>query len=43
MRKMSLLQNIVGGFRGLFHKEHVEKELDEELRAYGLVGDEAKA
>jgi putative ABC transport system permease protein len=31
---MSLLQNIAGGLRGLFRKEEVEQELDEELRGY---------
>ena len=31
---MSLLHNIAGGLRGLFRKEEVEQELDEELRGY---------
>src|SRR5712692_2122511 len=31
---MSLLRNLVGGLRGLFRKEHVEREMDEELRGY---------
>ena len=31
---MSLLRNIAGGLRGLFRKEQVERELDEELRGY---------
>ena len=31
---MSLLRNIAGGLRGLFRKEQVEQELDEELRGY---------
>jgi hypothetical protein len=31
---MSLLQNIAGGLRGLFRKEEVEQDLDEELRGY---------
>jgi putative ABC transport system permease protein len=30
----SLLRNLLGGLRGLFRKERVERELDEELRAY---------
>lgn len=31
---MSLLRNLAGGLRGLFRKEQVEREMDEELRAY---------
>lgn len=31
---MSLLRNLQGGLRGLFRKEQVEREMDEELRAY---------
>jgi predicted permease len=31
---MSLLRNLVDGLRSLFRKEQVERELDEELRAY---------
>ena len=31
---MSLLQNISAGFRGLFRKEEVEQDMDEELRGY---------
>jgi putative ABC transport system permease protein len=31
---MSLLHNIAGGLRGLFRKEEVEQEMDEELRGY---------
>jgi len=31
---MSLLRNIVSGFRSLFRKEQVDRELDEELVAY---------
>jgi putative ABC transport system permease protein len=31
---MSLLKNLAGGLRGLFRKEQVEREMDEELRGY---------
>ena len=31
---MSLLRNIARGLRTLFRKEQVDRELDEELRAY---------
>ena len=31
---MSLLRNFAGGLRGLFRKEQVEREMDEELRGY---------
>ena len=31
---MSLLRNITRGLRSLFRKEQVDRELDEELRAY---------
>jgi putative ABC transport system permease protein len=31
---MSLLRSLAGGLRGLFRKEQVERELDEELRGY---------
>lgn len=31
---MALLQKFASGLRGLFRKKHVERELDEELRAY---------
>ncbi len=31
---MSLLKNLAGGLRGLFRKEQVEREMDEELREY---------
>jgi putative ABC transport system permease protein len=31
---MSLLRNLAGGLRGLFRKEQVEREMDEELRGY---------
>jgi len=33
-RTMSLLRNIVSGLRSLFRKEQVDRELDQELRAY---------
>jgi putative ABC transport system permease protein len=31
---MSLLRNLAGGLRGLFRKEQIEREMDEELRGY---------
>ena len=31
---MLILRRIVSGFRRLFHKTHVEQDMDEELRAY---------
>jgi hypothetical protein len=31
---MAFLRNIVTGLRSLFRKEQVDRELDEELRAY---------
>jgi len=31
---MSLLRNLAGGLRGLFRKQQVEREMDEELRGY---------
>jgi hypothetical protein len=31
---MSILRNIASGLRSLFRKEHVDRELDEELGAY---------
>src|SRR5882762_11248666 len=31
---MSFLKNLVGGLRGLFRKEQVEREMDEELGGY---------
>jgi len=31
---MSFLRNITSGIRSLFRREHVDRELDEELRAY---------
>src|SRR5437879_520687 len=39
---MSLLRNITSGLRSLFRKEHVERELDEELRAYQEMAAEEK-
>jgi putative ABC transport system permease protein len=39
---MSLLRNIVTGLRSLFRKEQVDRELDEELRAYLEMETEAK-
>ena len=31
---MSLLRNLISGLRALFHKEQVEREMDEELKGY---------
>jgi predicted permease len=39
---MSLLRNMTSGFRSLFRKERVERELDEELRAYVEMATEEK-
>ena len=39
---MSLLRNIRGGLRSLFRKEEVDRELDEELRAYQEMAAEEK-
>jgi macrolide transport system ATP-binding/permease protein len=39
---MSLLRNITSGFRSLFRKEQVDRELDEELRAYQQMAAEEK-
>ena len=39
---MSLLRNITTGFRSLFRKEQVERELDEELRGYLQMAAEEK-
>src|SRR5215472_5842702 len=39
---MSLLRNITTGLRSLFRKEHVDRELDEELRAYQEMAAEEK-
>jgi predicted permease len=39
---MSFLQNIASGLRSLFRKEHVDQELDEELRTYLYMAIEEK-
>ena len=39
---MSLLRNITSGLRSLFQKEQVDRELDEELRAYQEMAAEQK-
>ena len=39
---MSLLRNITSGLRSLFRKEQVDRELDEELRAYQEMAAEEK-
>ena len=39
---MSLLRNITSGLRSLFQKEQVDRELDEELRAYQEMAAEEK-
>src|SRR5215472_7131849 len=39
---MSLLRNLASGLRSLFRKEQVDRELDEELRAYHEMAAEAK-
>src|SRR5256884_2100167 len=39
---MSLLRNITRGLRALFQKEQVDRELDEELRAYQEMAAEKK-
>ena len=39
---MSLLRNITSGLRSLFRKEQVDRELDEELRAYQAMAAEEK-
>src|ERR1700747_419829 len=39
---MSFLRNITTGLRSLFRKEQVDKELDEELRAYQEMAAEEK-
>src|SRR5215471_5581545 len=39
---MSLLRNLTKGLRSLFRKEQVERELDEELRAYQEMATEEK-
>src|SRR5215469_1660863 len=40
--RMSFLRNITSGLRSLFRKEHVDQELDEELRAYQEMAAEEK-
>jgi macrolide transport system ATP-binding/permease protein len=39
---MSFLRNITSGLRSLFRKEQVDRELDEELRAYQQMATEEK-
>ena len=39
---MSLLRNITSGLRSLFQKEQVDRDLDEELRAYQEMAAEEK-
>lgn len=39
---MSLLRNIASGLRSLFRKEQVDRESDEELRAYHEMAAEEK-
>src|SRR5437879_9620381 len=39
---MSFLRNITKGLRSLFRKQQVDRELDEELRAYQEMGAEEK-
>src|SRR5215469_1007236 len=39
---MSSLRNITSGLRSLFRKERVDRELDEELRAYQEMAAEEK-
>ena len=39
---MSLLRNITSGLRSLFRKERVDRELDEELRAYQEMATDEK-
>jgi hypothetical protein len=40
--RMSFLRNITSGLRSLFRKEQVDRELDEELRAYQEMAVEEK-
>ena len=40
---MSLLRTIASGLRSLFRKEQVDRELDEELRAYQEMAAEEKS
>src|ERR1700740_3452416 len=39
---MPFLRNITSGLRSLFRKQQVDRELDEELRAYQEMATEAK-
>jgi len=39
---MPFLRNITSGLRSLFQKEQVDRELDEELRAYQEMATEEK-
>jgi hypothetical protein len=39
---MSLLRNITSGLRSLFRKEQIDRELDDELRAYQEMATEEK-
>ena len=39
---MSLLRNLASGLRSLFRKEQVDRDLDEELRAYQEMAAEEK-
>jgi hypothetical protein len=39
---VSLLRNITSGLRSLFQKEQVDRELDEELRAYQEMATDEK-
>jgi hypothetical protein len=39
---MSLLRNLASGIRSLFRKQQVNRELDEELRAYQEMATEEK-
>jgi hypothetical protein len=39
---MALLRNVASGLRSLFRKEQVDRELDEELRAYQEMAAEEK-
>jgi len=39
---MSLLRNLSEGFRSLFRKERIDKELDEELRGFLEMAAEEK-
>jgi hypothetical protein len=39
---MSLLRNVVSGLRSLFRREQVDRDLDEELRAYMEMAEDGK-